>query len=291
MNQDEMNVDSNPSIQQPIVEKPILSVVDTAAAAIDQSPPEPAAMRLDSPTDATSEVKQEQLEDTPVDDAIESIEPPSSPMVDEPEADATNEMEQENSSSIAQSDAAAPLSNGDIESSSSSTNTLKTEETSEKTNDTAPESAMPPPPPRQTANDAKKRSPFTLLHQSLSLDIGVMERQLCGVATLHIAPRTADARLLCVNARQFVVRRVTVNGEEVAFEQLNVLEKLVPDDNNDFALDSYAERLAAAQAESDLGELRIQLDDRFIQPVEENTPRKQLVDASIRRNILRFENI
>ena len=99
---------------------------------------------------------------------------------------------------------------------------------------------------------------FELLHESLDLTIDVERAHVRGVAELVVVPLTSSATTLRVNARQLVVSRVSVNKQDVRFEQLNFLDSPVPPSStHGFDLDTYASQYAAALEASDNGELVI----------------------------------
>jgi hypothetical protein len=99
-----------------------------------------------------------------------------------------------------------------------------------------------------------------LLHESLDLVVDVERAHVRGVAELVVVPLTSSATTLRVNARQLVVSRVSVNKQDVRFEQFNFLDSPVPSSTHErcgFDLDTYASQYAAALEASDNGELVI----------------------------------
>lgn len=65
----------------------------------------------------------------------------------------------------------------------------------------------------EVTGDSISRSPFSILHQKVELDVNLLSRSLQGKTEITINPHSKDLKSISLNCRQCDVKRVTVNGK------------------------------------------------------------------------------
>ncbi|KDO26337.1 hypothetical protein SPRG_08410 [Saprolegnia parasitica CBS 223.65] len=76
---------------------------------------------------------------------------------------------------------------------------------------------------------------YDYLQQRLQLRVDLLEKRLVGVSELILAPKASDLSRVRVHCRQMKVARVTVNGLDARFEQLDFLSEIVHESYRDWA--------------------------------------------------------
>ncbi|OQR94945.1 transcription initiation factor TFIID subunit 2 [Achlya hypogyna] len=76
---------------------------------------------------------------------------------------------------------------------------------------------------------------YEYLQQRLQLRVDLMEKRLVGVSEIILAPKTVDLKRVRINCRQMKVSRVSVNGVDARFEQLDFLAEIVHESYRDWA--------------------------------------------------------
>ncbi|OQS02076.1 hypothetical protein THRCLA_21515, partial [Thraustotheca clavata] len=75
---------------------------------------------------------------------------------------------------------------------------------------------------------------YEYLQQRLQLRVDLMEKRMVGISELILAPKTADIKRVRIHCRQMKVTRVSVNGIDARFEQLEFLSEIVHESYRDW---------------------------------------------------------